>query len=230
MGKDTEDIPQNVQYSTFLGDTFTLGKLLQLAGVASLDDLRNRDGWTGRQSGTVLEVQVVYNNMYRLLSNFGYTAVEYTYKVRELPMAYVSRQVLAPVQPAEYPAVRDYEVQYGIVLWFRVAGTFGNFHLLYLMVMLTAAFALVAVAGGITDLVAIYAHPRRKNYFQLKYEVSPDFDRMWCCKECGFYNHDRETTCRGVDRWETADDEHTSECGAARPEGWVAPRRGSATA
>lgn len=203
------------QYSTFLGDTFTVGRLLELAGIGSLDDLRNREGWTGRQSGVVLEVQVVYNNMYRLLSNFGYQTVEYTYKVREMPMAYVSRQVLSVQQPDDYPASRNYEVQHGIILWFRVSGSFGTFNMAFALVMLAAAFALVSVASGVTDMVAIYVHPRRKNYFKLKYEVSPNFDKMWRCEVCGYYNHERDASCQGLDRWQSTDDHEL--CGAARP-------------
>ena len=124
----------------------------------------NNDGWTGRQAGTVIEVKAVYNNMYKLLSTFGYWAIEYTYEVSELPMPYVNRVSLTREQPAEqFPQKRRYQVAHGVLVWFKVGGQFGFFNIVYLRLMLTTAFALVAGATSMTDLLAVYLHPRRKN-------------------------------------------------------------------
>lgn len=201
-------------YQESSGDMFQLGRLLKLAGVSSLDDLRNPDGWTGRQSGTVLEVNIEYNNLYRIVSNLGFREVEYTYRVREMPMPYVSRQVLSVVQPADYPLTRSYEVHHGVLVIFTVGGEFGIFSLTFLLLMLATAFALISSANAITDFVAMYVHPRRANYFHLKYEVSPDFSNLWRCEVCGFYNHANDGQCQGRQRWQGR--EHDV-CGAAQP-------------
>lgn len=197
------------------GDTFTVKKILELAGISNLDSLRNHDGWTARQHGTVIEVKVIYNNMYRLLSNMGYNPVEYTYQVHEMPMPFVSKQVLAVAQPPEYPNLRNYEIHHGILIWFKVGGQFGVFNFLYLLIMLTTAFALFTAATAFTDFLAIYVHPKRKNYFRLKYEVSPTFEKLWQCQTCNFYNKPEDSSCQGLDRWESSDD--TDVCGCARP-------------
>lgn len=212
QGKERLTAPD--QYTSAWGDSFKLGRLLQLAGI-NLDHDRNLDKWSTRQAGTVLEVRVVYNNLYPILSSFGYRDVEYNMEVRELPMPYVSNIQLADVQPDDYPASRVYEVRHGILIWFKVSGTFGFFNVVYLLLMLTTAFALAASAISITDAFSIYLHPRKNNFFHLKYEVTPDFSEMWQCEKCGYQNAPDATTCSGVERWLSRDE--VAPCGAPKP-------------
>jgi len=202
------------EYSDNWGDVFSVGRLLQLAG-ADLDADFNMDGWTTRQAGTVLEVRAVYNNLYPVLSTFGYKPVQYHYKVSELMLPYVSRMQLAAVQPDNYPEERVYEVRYGILIHFKVAGSFGFFNLVYLLLMLTTAFALTATATTLTDLFFLYLSDHSDNFFHLKYEVTPDFSDMWRCDTCGFYNLETEQQCRGVPRFMCP--KTTPPCGAPRP-------------
>lgn len=192
--------PTPDQYSSAWGDTFKLGRLLQLAGT-DLDADFNRDGWSARQAGTVLEVRVVYNNLYPFLSSFGYKPVEYHYEVRELVMPYVSRQQLAEIQPEDYPNTRTYEVRHGVMIWFSVSGTFGFFNVVYFLLMLTTGFALMASAISFTDIFSVYIHPRRRNFFHLKYEITPDFSEMWQCEKCLYWNSPEATKCAGIDMW-----------------------------
>merc|ERR1712046_472480 len=109
------------------------------------------DGWTTRQGGTTLEVHAVYNNLYPIKSSFGYREVEYHYEVRELMLPYVSRWQLSTVQPPDYPVTRRYEVKYGLHITFSVAGSFGSFNILYFIINLTAAFALLTSATTVID-------------------------------------------------------------------------------
>jgi len=202
------------EYSDNWGDVFTVGRLLQLAG-ADLDLDRNMDGWTTRQAGTALEVVAVYNNLYPILSTFGYTPVKYHYQVNELILPYVSRAQLAKVQPADYPKTRVSEVQYGVLIHFKVGGRFGFFSFVYLLLMLTAAFALTATATTVTDLFYLYISGQQANFFHLKYEVSPDFSDMWECGTCHFLNLKEHDTCRGVPKFMCP--RTTPVCGAPRP-------------
>jgi len=209
------------EYTSPWGDVFKIGRLLELAG-ADMDKDFNFDGWTTRQSGTVLEVRVVYNNLYPFLSSFGYKQVEYHYEVTELPLPYMSKTELAETQPPDYPETRIYELRHGVLIWFKVSGTFGVFNIAYLLLMLVTGFALFATAAGITDFVSLYLHPRKENFFHLKYEVSPDFSDLWKCETCGYFNWPKDDTCRGIPQW--ACPKETPVCGARRPRSYGGSR------
>merc|ERR1719506_2839577 len=105
----------------------------------------------------------------------------------ERPIPETAQEMVSEVQPEDYPRRRVVEVRNGILLSFRVAGSFGFFNIVYLLVMLTTSLALLATATTVTDLVAVYIHPRKRNYFHLKYEVSPDFSDSWKCPKCEYY-------------------------------------------
>lgn len=203
-------------YSTPWGERFQVGELLRLAGV-DLDRDFNMDGFSARQAGTIIEIESKYNNLYHWVSSFGYTPVEYTYEVNERPVPYVSREFYSVMQPDDYPETRSYDVQHGILIVFKVSGTFGFFNVVYLLLMLSVSAAMLGAANKIMDVVAIYAHPRRRNYFHLKYEVSPDFSDTWRCTTCGYYNEHHQEFCQGVERWKSARDDGV--CNAPRPAG-----------
>lgn len=202
------------EYSNQWGDTITLSRLLELAGV-DLDRDFNMDGWSAREAGIALEVSAVYDNLYPIYSTFGYKPVRYHYQVRELMLPYVSRFQLSEVQPEDYPDTRRYEVRYGVLIHFKVAGTFGSFSVAFFLIMLSTAFALFATARTVTDKIALHIHPHRENFFHMKYEVSPDFSDMWKCSTCGFLNTKDVQYCQRVPRWQAPGE--TPACGAPRP-------------
>jgi len=223
VSEDEQSTPSGLQakrltpdvFASTWGDTFKVGKLMELAGL-DLDRHLNMDGMSARMAGSILEVEATYSNLRRLLSSFGMSQVQYTYRVRERKLPYVSRESLHPDQPADYPKHRRYLVQHGILLDFKVGGEFGFFSIVYLLIMLTTSLALLATAHKVTDLSALYLHPRRNNYFHQKFDVSPDFSDMWHCKVCGYYNPQKDETCKGLDMWMCASE--TEACGAARPD------------
>jgi len=202
-------------YASTWGDTFKVGKLMELANL-DLDRHLNMDGMSARMAGSILEVEATYSNLHRFLSSFGLSQVQYIYRVRERKLPYVSRETLHPDQPADYPKRRRYIVQHGILLDFKVGGEFGFFSIVYLLIMLTTSMALLATAHKLTDLTSLYIHPRRNNYFHLKYDVSPDFSDMWHCHTCGYYNMAADPTCKGLDKWMCAAE--TAVCGAPKTE------------
>lgn len=201
-------------YTSMWGDMFKVKKLFEIAGV-DLDHDVNADLWTSRQSGTVIEVRAVYNNLHMFWSSFGYMEVEYHYEVTELPMPYTSRIQLAEVQPDNFPEERIYERRHGVLVWFKVAGTFGDFNIVYLLLMLVTASALISTASTVTDWVCLHLHPRKDNFFHLKYDVSPDFSDMWQCNECKFWNWEEVDRCQGIRAFKCP---HTTpRCEAPRP-------------
>jgi len=188
---------------------------MELAGL-DLDKHINMDGMSARMAGSIIEVEATYNNLQQFLSSFGLSQVRYTYRVKERKLPYVSKESLHPNQPADYPKHRRYIVQHGILLDFRVGGEFGFFSIVYLLIMLTTSLALLATAHKVTDLTALYLHPRRNNYFHQKFDVSPDFSDMWECNVCGYYNMHSQPSCRGLERYMCAAE--TPECGAPKPD------------
>jgi len=215
--KDHEEEPARPTpdvYASTWGDTFKLGKLMQLAHI-DLDHHYNMDNMTARMAGTIIEVEATYTNLRRFLSSLGLSQVQYTYRVKERKLPYVSRETLHPDQPVDFPRRRRYVAQHGILVNFQVGGEFGFFNVVYLLIMLTTSLALIATADKITMLTALYLHPRQKNYFHLKYDVSADFSDMWKCKECGYFNVFTDQTCKGMEKWESIHDKPF--CGAAMP-------------
>jgi len=209
-----EDRPTPDVYASTWGDTFKIGKLMQLANI-DLDRHFNMDKISSRMAGTVIEVEVIYSNLQVFWSSLGLSQVQYTYRVKERKLPYVSREYLQSEQPKDFPERRKYSVQHGILLDFKVSGEFGFFSIVYLLIMLTTSLALIATAHKVTDLTSLYLHPRKCNYFHLKYEVSGDFSDMWKCETCEYYNHLHDATCKGLDKWMSAID--TEPCGEKRP-------------
>eukprot|EP00747_Dinoflagellata_sp_TGD_P207394 gnl/TRDRNA2_/TRDRNA2_80967_c0_seq1.p1 gnl/TRDRNA2_/TRDRNA2_80967_c0~~gnl/TRDRNA2_/TRDRNA2_80967_c0_seq1.p1 ORF type:complete len:592 (-),score=111.62 gnl/TRDRNA2_/TRDRNA2_80967_c0_seq1:257-2032(-) len=194
-------------------DSFRVKKLLELVGL-DLDKSMNPEGVPIRLTGAVLEVQAYYKNTYAWYSTWGKEDVKYSYIMSERPIPETSQEIISDVQPEDYPRRRVVEVRNGILISFSVAGSFGFFNIVYLLVMLTTSLALLATATTVTDLIAVYLHPRKRNYFHLKYEVSPDFSDAWMCPKCNYYNSQDEPFCQGTNLWE----DKQQVCGEPRPE------------
>jgi hypothetical protein len=208
------------------GDAFKLGKIVKMAG-ADLDHDYNMDNMTTRMAGTILKITVEYTNMERFWSSFGMNKVRYTYKVKEKKLPYMSREFLAVVQPPDYPQRRQYVVQHGILLVFSVEGEFGFFNIVHVLIVLTTTLTLVGAAHRMTDNLSIYLHPRKENYFHLKYEVSPDFSTMWQCPKCSFMNANKKAHCHGIPAWKSDQDDDVDYCGEARPADVMPPPPGA---
>lgn len=221
-GGETPLRPTPDVFASTWGDTFKLGKLLELADV-DLDRHYNMDDLTARMAGTIIEVQADYSNLRRFMSSFGLSQVRYTYNVKERNLPYVSKESLHPDQPEDYPKHRRYLVQHGILLNLHVGGEFGFFSIVYLLIMLTTSLALVATAHKVTDIWALYVHPRQKNYFHCKYDISGDFSDMWRCETCNYHNLHNHKTCLGLNKWESTHDQHIHYCGMPVPEDYQGP-------
>jgi hypothetical protein len=155
------------------GDIFRIDKLVQLAGI-SLDHTFNSEGLPLRESGTVILIEVIYTNLHPFLSSFGFMDVTYYYKVSRRPMDEMKTELFAPGQ-ADYPNTRIIEDRHGLYIIVKIGGEFGFFSIVYLLVMLTTAVALISVAGVITDKLALYVLSEKETYRRHKYEIT---DRM----------------------------------------------------
>lgn len=197
-------------------DVFRLGKLLELADI-DLDNDVSPTGATTRESGTIVDIEFVYNNMYRFWSSFGYRPVEYTIKVKELPVTMMVRQFHDFHQPSNFPQMRRTVQEHGILINAKVSGEFGFFNIVYLIVWVSVFLTVLAAAQSITEFVMLYVLPRKSNYFHSVYEVSPHFGDLWRCHTCQFMNDADSAACQGVERWVRPLDASVSKCGRLRP-------------
>jgi len=117
-------------------------KLLELAGV-DLDGDLNVDGEPRRESGTLIEVQVEYNNLHPFSSTFGNKDIGYVYRVVERPVEEMKTEMFAQKQPPEFPKKRILENRHGLYVRVRVSGTFGFFNVVYLLIMITTSLTLL---------------------------------------------------------------------------------------
>jgi len=167
--------PKKDMYALKNGDVFSVQRLLTIAGV-NLDRQRNVDGRIKRSAGTMLEVVVEYRNLYPYWSTFHPSprdaSIEYCYRVVERPVSEYKQEILPVHQPADYPKHRSVENQHGIFLAFRVGGSFGFLNFIYLLVMLTTSFLLLAGARAGLDFLALYLLPERMMYWDAKYETA----------------------------------------------------------
>mmetsp|Transcript_126131 Transcript_126131/g.315234 ORF Transcript_126131/g.315234 Transcript_126131/m.315234 type:complete len:498 (+) Transcript_126131:149-1642(+) len=171
-GGDEEDFKKSlVQGGIFAipnGDIISMSKLLEIAGV-DLDKTLDADGAPARESGTVIEVNVVYTNLHPFSSTFGNKAIEYYYDIHQVPVSdfkteFISYDKVREDTDASFPALakgddqttRHVENRHGIGVVVKVSGTFGFFSPTYLLVMLTTACGLLAAATFMTDKLAIY--------------------------------------------------------------------------
>eukprot|EP00746_Dinoflagellata_sp_MGD_P011884 gnl/MRDRNA2_/MRDRNA2_125099_c0_seq1.p1 gnl/MRDRNA2_/MRDRNA2_125099_c0~~gnl/MRDRNA2_/MRDRNA2_125099_c0_seq1.p1 ORF type:complete len:526 (-),score=84.63 gnl/MRDRNA2_/MRDRNA2_125099_c0_seq1:20-1597(-) len=156
------------------GDIFSIQKILDLVGL-DLDKSFNMDGEPLRESGTVIEVEAIYDNLVAFWSSFGYTPVSYTYKFTQRPMEEMKTEMYAQGQP-NYPHERVIENRHGLYLMLKVTGTFGFFSIVYLLVMLTTALGLMGVSVVLTDMLAIHFMKHKAEYRDAKYENTKEFE------------------------------------------------------
>jgi len=136
------------------GDVISVGRLLKIAGV-DLDRSKDPDGKPARESGTVIEVDVVYTNLHPWSSTFGNKDVEYYYDIHHTPVHDFKSESIA-YGLEQSAKTRTIENRHGILIAVKVSGTFGFFSPVYLLVMLTTALGLLAGATFLTDKLAIY--------------------------------------------------------------------------
>eukprot|EP00929_Paragymnodinium_shiwhaense_P050020 TRINITY_DN25210_c0_g1_i1.p1 TRINITY_DN25210_c0_g1~~TRINITY_DN25210_c0_g1_i1.p1 ORF type:complete len:500 (-),score=73.04 TRINITY_DN25210_c0_g1_i1:120-1619(-) len=149
------------------GDVFSLKNLLAMAGM-SLDDVTNTESVRDRGSAIVVKIQ--YNNMHPWQLLQPQNPPEYTVSVTRRPvMTFKQTDVVS-----EDADGRVLQIKYGVYIIIQQVGRIGTFDAVNLLITLAAATTLLAVSNVLTDMLALYALPRKEIYTELKYEVSDD--------------------------------------------------------
>lgn len=159
------------------GDIFAVKDLLTIAGL-KLDggkDSYNMDCEPFREAGMLLEVEAAYENLQPFASSWRLLTgrkqnIAYTYNVRVRPVGEMKTEQFASMQPLDFPNTRLIENRHGLYIVLKVSGQFGEFNLVYLLVMLTTSLALLAAATKIVDLLAIHVLADRETYRDAKYD------------------------------------------------------------
>jgi len=152
-------------YSIAHGDVFTVGKLMQLAG---LDLDQQAEKGSVRHNGAEVSIAIEYRNLKKW---FGISNVSYVYRVVPSPMRSMKMNVYSQVQPLDEHR-RKVEYQHGLHLQASVSGSFGVFNIVYLLVMMTTSLALLNGAKAFVDALAIYTPSKRQEaYTAAKYEA-----------------------------------------------------------
>lgn len=154
------------------GDVLTLKTLLAMAGESLRDDWVDEDEGpqTLRSRGAALVLQIHYDNaepwtLFRPRDPPWYTVSATTRPVSEFKHSYISD---------EDESGRTLTWAYGIYVVIKQTGTIRTFNMVNLLMTLTSAMALLAMANLLTDFLAINVMPRKEAYRDLMYTVSED--------------------------------------------------------
>lgn len=172
-------------------DFFPLGTLLEASGLA-LDGCNGRRGkgefraggdgpppddggddgdgdcaQTHREAGATLLVNIVWNDFqhYRL----GTVDPYYYYTVTWIGRSYKEQ---VPHYGVDYRSFRTLVTAHGVQLNVLVAGSFHQFNWLDLILTLTAAVGLLAVATTVVDACMLHLLPESGRYSEIKYETT----------------------------------------------------------
>ncbi|KAJ3361091.1 cytochrome c oxidase subunit 1 [Allomyces javanicus] len=158
--------PKNVA-----GDVFSVGELLEAAGVPSLDALSEAPGAkpneTLRYGGIVIVVEINYQN--KLLNP---SKLLYSYRASVITGA-ESKEIHLRSTPNN-TNVRSFNL-HGIRVKFVQAGAIGQFELISLLTNMVASLALLRLAVIFVEVLMLHVLPERKAYHEYKYQVTEEF-------------------------------------------------------
>lgn len=171
-------------YSLKSGDVFSISTLYAMAG-RKLDDWwfdnSSKVNKTTRQRGTVLVVDIHYNNL-----------KPWTFFTPQNPPEYEISVTSRPVEKYKYMQAiegtgknRQLKVAYGTLVIVQSSGTIGVFRMIHMLIVLSTSLGLLAVASVMTDLLAIYVLPLKEEYGKAKYQDTADFHELYAQREAG---------------------------------------------
>jgi len=169
-------------YSVKSGYVFSIETLYAMAGRHLDDwwyDVSDKVNKTTRQRGTVLVVDIHYNNLQ-----------PWTLFRPQDPPEYVISVTSRPVEKYKFMKAvegkgdtRQLNVAYGTLVIVQSSGTIGVFRMIHLLIVLSTSLGLLAASSVLTDILAIYVLPMREEYAKAKYQDTDDFHDMYAKRE-----------------------------------------------
>jgi len=165
-------------YSLPGGDVLSMRTLYAMAGL-NLDDWRydesSKANKTTRQRGSVLVVNIHYNNLKPWTLFRPLDPPEYTISVTRRPVE--KYKAMRAIEGKG--KTREIKVAYGTLVIVQSSGTIGVFRMIHMLIVVSTSLGLMAVASVLTDLLAMYLLPMREEYGKAKYQETADFHEMF---------------------------------------------------
>jgi len=154
------------------GDVLSVRNLLDLAGIASLDEVRFKE--TYRSEGMTLVVHIHYSNLGHWRLWGPKDPPEYTIDVSLRPTFGFQYRTVSQRASAEGQERVLYNFN-GICIRVEQTGELAMFDITQLLMILTTSLGLLAVSNTLTDFLALSVLPKKEDYALEKYRWSKDY-------------------------------------------------------
>lgn len=160
------------------GDVMSLSTILKMANT-SLEEIIEKDSEGNardvRLRGTSVVVSIRYDNKkpWRVFTQKDppeYVITASSRPVNSFKHTYVTEERPGPTGNME----RHITTAYGVYIIIKQTGTIRSFTLVHFLMTMTSAMALLAASNLATDMLALYALPKKDVYKGLKYKESED--------------------------------------------------------
>jgi len=164
-------------YSLQAGDVLSISTLFAMAG-RSLDDVwfdpSTKSNMSARKRGTVLVVNIHYNNLKPWTLFRPQDPPDYTISVTSQPVEKYKHMSISENGPN-----RELTVAYGTLVIVQSSGTIGVFRMIHMLIVVSTSLGLLAAASVITDALALYLLPMREEYSKAKFQETADFHDIY---------------------------------------------------
>lgn len=174
----SEELSDGDVFSIADGDVMSMRTLYAMAG-------RDLDDWwydpfdkvnkSLRKRGTVLVINIHYNNMKPFTVFKPQDPPEYTISVTSRPVDKFKNMRISEATGSS----RELTVSYGTLVVVQSTGTIGVFQLIHMLIVISTSMGLLAAASVITEVLAFNILPLRGEYAKAKYQETEDFHNLY---------------------------------------------------
>jgi uncharacterized membrane protein len=176
-----DELPNNELFSLKVGDVLSMRTLFRMAG-RSLDqswyDPSEKANVTARKRGTVLVVNIHYNNLRPWTLFRPQNPPEYTISVTPRPVDKYKHMSIAQLDDG----TRELTVAYGTLVIVQSTGTIAVFSMIHMLIVFSTSLGLLAASSVITDILALNVLPMKDEYTKAKYQETEDFHDLYASR------------------------------------------------
>jgi hypothetical protein len=180
----TEELSDSDVFSLADGDVMSIRTLYAMAG-RSLDDWwydpYDKVNKSLRKRGTVLVINIHYNNMKPFTIFKPRDPPEYTISVTSRPVDKFKNMKITDADGKK----RELTVSYGTLVIVQSTGTIGIFQLIHMLIVFSSSLGLLAAASVITEVLAFNVLPLRSEYAKAKFQETEDFHNLYETRQEG---------------------------------------------
>jgi hypothetical protein len=169
-------------FSLKAGDVLSIRTLFAMAG-RHLDDSwydeSDKVNMTTRKRGTVLVVNIHYNNLRPWTLLRPKDPPEYEISVTSRPVEKYKQMKITKT----HEHTREMVVSYGTLVIVQSSGTIGVFRMIHMLIVISTSLGLLAASSVLTDLLALYVLPMRDEYTKAKFQETDDLHDLAAKRE-----------------------------------------------